>query len=51
VFLLAQSFMPAQDVHIVRNRGDRKLDPWYEPGAKIVTPEWTFTADQLKRWR
>lgn len=42
-FLLAQSYMPAQDIHILRNPG-RALSPWYIAGerANLVTPEWTF---------
>lgn len=29
VFLLAQSYMPAQDIHIVKNPMNEKLSPWY----------------------
>jgi hypothetical protein len=51
-FLLLQSFMPAQDMHIVLNPGTG-TSPWYPTsfGDKLVTPEWTFEADQLKRWK
>lgn len=51
-FLLAQSFMPAQDIHVLRNPNSVDGSPWY--GAPItwplVTPEWTFPAGSLKRW-
>lgn len=52
-FLLLQSYMPAQDMHIVLNPKATQISPWYPAdfGDKLVTPEWTFTADQLKRWR
>lgn len=42
-FLLAQSYMPAQDIHILRNPG-RAHSPWYiaGEGENLVTPEWTF---------
>lgn len=51
IFMLAQSYMPAQDIHIVRNPLDDQLSPWYEAGsAEMVTPEWVFRADQLKQW-
>ncbi len=30
IFLLAQGYMPAQDIHIVINPMDEKLSPWYE---------------------
>lgn len=52
MFLLAQSYMPAQDIHIVKNPGDDTLSPWYEVNeqSEIVTPEWTFFNNQLRRW-
>jgi hypothetical protein len=52
VFLLAQSYMPAQDVHILRNPANPKSNPWYELafGERLHTPEWTFTAKELKRF-
>ncbi|MDP4264149.1 MAG: DUF4846 domain-containing protein [Bacteroidota bacterium] len=52
VFMLAQSYMPAQDIHIVKNPLNEKLSPWYEADSlsAIVTPEWTFRNDQLKKW-
>lgn len=52
VFLLAQSFMPAQEIHILKNPGDLGLSPWYsvEFGDMLVTPEWTFRKTDLKRF-
>ena len=53
-FLLLQSYMPAQDMHIVLNpKTDAGITPWYSVdfGEKLVTPEWTFEKGQLKRWR
>jgi hypothetical protein len=52
VFLLAQSYMPAQNIHIVKNRSNNPGDPWYrlEDLQTIDTPEWTFRHDQLRRW-
>ncbi|HEY6505452.1 MAG TPA: DUF4846 domain-containing protein [Chitinophagaceae bacterium] len=52
VFILAQSYMPAQDIHIVRNPRNEELSPWYEidDSKQVITPEWTFSYDQLKRW-
>ena len=49
--MLAQSYMPAQDIHVLRNDG--ALNPWYAviPGAtELQTPEWTFKTNQLRRW-
>ena len=52
VFLLAQSYMPAQDVHLVRNPANLRLNPWYEmpAGDQIVTPEWVFSRRDLRRF-
>ncbi|MBK7945997.1 MAG: hypothetical protein IPJ85_12150 [Flavobacteriales bacterium] len=49
-FLLAQSYMPAQDMHIVRNPDSRE-GAWYVlEGDALRTPEWTFTWGDRKRW-
>ncbi|OGP53399.1 MAG: hypothetical protein A2Y65_06775 [Deltaproteobacteria bacterium RBG_13_52_11] len=50
VFLLAQSYMPAQDIHVLKNPDDTKLSPWYELdfGLTLQTPEWTFKRTDLK---
>lgn len=52
-FLLIQSFMPAQDMHVLKGRDTPDGTPWYrlEPGQPFVTPEWTFPPGSLKRWR
>jgi len=52
LFLLAQSYMPAQDVHILRNPENPELNPWYEIdfGDILYTPEWVFEKDDLKRF-
>ncbi|MCC6723384.1 MAG: DUF4846 domain-containing protein [Saprospiraceae bacterium] len=50
VFLLAQSYMPAQEIHILKNPNDASLSPWYKAdfGEELVTPEWAFKWDMLK---
>jgi hypothetical protein len=50
LFLLAQSYMPAQDIHILKNPDDPHLSPWYSVpvGSTLRTPEWTFTTSDLK---
>jgi hypothetical protein len=52
VFMLAQSYMPAQDIHIVKNYSNEELSPWYEIPANgsLRTPEWTFEVTDLKRF-
>ncbi len=53
VFLLAQSYMPAQDIHILHNPARDDRSPWYtlDPtAATIETPEWDFAAGELRRF-
>jgi Domain of unknown function (4846) len=52
VFLLAQSYMPAQDIHILKNPADEKQSPWYSLPANgpLQTPEWIFKQGERKRW-
>ncbi len=52
IFLLAQSYMPAQDIHILKNPNNTALNPWYSTDFedKLYTPEWTFDKNQLKKW-
>ncbi len=52
VFLIAQSYMPAQDIHILKNPAKGDGDPWYplDFGDTLVTPEWMFTADEVYRF-
>lgn len=52
LFLLAQSYMPAQDIHILKNPSSEELSPWYpltEEGG-IFTPEYNFSSNELKKW-
>ncbi len=52
VFLIAQSYMPAQDIHILKNPSDALLSPWFsiDFGDELDTPEWVFKKEQLKRF-
>jgi hypothetical protein len=52
-FLLAQSYMPAQEVHILKNPANRRISPWYKlkEGEHLETPEWTFEWTDLKRFK
>lgn len=52
IFIVAQSYMPAQDIHILKNQADGEGNPWYSInfGEKLNTPEWQFTKDQLVRF-
>lgn len=52
IFMLAQSYMPAQDIHVLKNPIDDRLSPWYEipEGNDILTPEWRFEKEDLRRF-
>lgn len=52
VFLLAQSYMPAQEIQILKNPNNKQLSPWYSANIteELITPEWTFKATHLKGW-
>ena len=51
IVLLAQGYMPAQDIHVVNNPMNTVLSPWYEIGDKIIfTPGWTFFQGHFKCW-
>ncbi len=53
LFMLAQSYMPAQQTQLLVNLGDKEISPWYrlKDGDKLKTPEWTFDWDDLKRFK
>ena len=53
-FLLMQSYMPAQDMHVLKNPKSADGTPWYAmpaQGQELVTPEWIFPAGTLRRFK
>ena len=51
LFMLAQSYMPAQETQILVNRNDKSLSPWYPlKEGEIITPEWRFTSADLRHF-
>lgn len=53
IYLIAQSYMPAQNIHVLKDPMYKNLSPWYWADTDnpfIHTPEWTFSTKQLKRW-
>jgi hypothetical protein len=52
IFLLAQSYMPAQEIQILKNPNNKKLSPWYSADFSDVleTPEWVFYKTHPKRF-
>lgn len=53
IFMLAQSYMPAQQTQLLINPNDKGISPWYriKGDEQLVTPEWTFDWEKLKRFR
>jgi len=51
-FLIAQSYMPAQQIHVLKNTRRPELGAWFifGDGDKLYTPEWTFDWSDRKRW-
>ena len=52
IFLLAQSYMPAQEMQILADPYNKAINPWYsdEFGDHLGTPEWTFSKGELTRF-
>ncbi len=52
IFLLCQSYMPAQQIHILKNFNNPSLSPWYDEsfGEILETPEWDFNKTNLRRY-
>lgn len=51
-FIIAQGYMPAQEMHILKNPANSEGNPWYSVdfGDELITPEWIFSSDQLYRF-
>ncbi len=51
IYLLAQSYMPAQETQVIVNPMSTSLSPWYALNNEtITTPEWTFQPKDLRRF-
>ncbi len=53
LFLLAQSYMPAQETQVLLNPASPdRTSPWFEAkNGLIETPEWPFTSSDLRRFK
>ena len=53
LMLLAQSYMPAQDIHVLKNLNNPELSPWFKvpQSGLLETPEWTFEAKQIRKFK
>lgn len=53
LFMIAQSYMPAQQMQVLINPNNKSLSPWYslsEVKKGLQTPEWSFEESHLKRF-
>ncbi|MEM6685361.1 MAG: DUF4846 domain-containing protein [Bacteroidota bacterium] len=52
IFMIAQSYMPAQETQILVNNQNAQLSPWYKAKeGTLRTPEWTFESTDLRRFK
>ncbi|MFC9777018.1 DUF4846 domain-containing protein [Paenibacillus chitinolyticus] len=53
LFMLAQSYTPAQETHILVNPANPAQSPWYtlKEGGGLKTPEWEFGENSLRRFQ
>jgi len=52
--MVAQSYMPVQDIHIVTNLNDKRISPWYiisQNTKSISFPEFNFKINQIMRFK
>jgi hypothetical protein len=52
-FILGQSYMPAQDLQVLKNNKYEDISPWVSLTSVqyiVSTPEWTFEPENLKRF-
>ncbi|MDQ3110012.1 MAG: DUF4846 domain-containing protein [Bacteroidota bacterium] len=52
LFMIAQSYMPAQQMHVLKNDNDKNSSPWYKAGVgeELESPEYVFGWNELKRF-
>jgi len=51
VYLLAQSYMPAQELQVLKNPENEDMNPWMELNeGTIRTSEWAFESGDLRRF-
>lgn len=53
IFMMAQSYMPAQDIHVLKNIENESISPWYSSQIDnlLSTPSWTFESNELMSFR
>ncbi len=52
IFMVCQSYMPAEEINIVKNLNNAKISPWYNftDTDNLIIPEWEFNYSDLRRF-
>ena len=51
IMLLAQTFYPSQELHVISNPENTDISPWYEvKEGTLLTPDWRFFTSDLVRF-
>ena len=52
IFMVCQSYMPAEEINIVKNLNNPKISPWYNftDTDNLIIPEWEFNYSDLRRF-
>ncbi len=53
IFMVCQSYMPAEEINIVKNLNNSTISPWYNftDTDHLIIPEWEFHYSDLKRFQ
>jgi hypothetical protein len=54
LYLLAESYMPAQSIHVLTNPFEAGVSPWYHldlNSGSIETARYTFSTAKIKRFK
>ncbi len=52
IFMVSQSYMPAEEINIVKNLNNSEISPWYNftDTETLIIPEWEFQYSDLRRF-
>ena len=53
LYMLGQSYMPAQELQVLKNLNTKSISPWYklDGNSDVYTPEWSFRSLDLMRFK
>lgn len=51
LYLLVQSYMPAQEIQVLVNPSNPDISPWYAiTSGRLITPEWHFQPEHARKF-